>query len=502
MSDRTSDRTRVIVIFAVIVAVLGGGLYYFLRVYSPRQERAGAQKEIVAWEARLAEVRACLLGEHPASAKAREALAVRELSPDPWNRGTCSKLIGKLSRGVAEDTGMMKVEHAWMTIDRAAAKVATAFASHVDPGGDVPEHRVEDPLPQALEELDAAQAELHAAAGMDPPPALAGASLPTAEVIPLMAGNLPVTELADWRLPSNGGIVGFGIAHEREVELVLTAGAAPKVMLTPSGGDRALPAGTWGAADLQREIVVGPIDDNGAFSAMTNLPAGDIANVVLTAGAINDGLVAFAAGDTLGLVQLGATPPKTVATLPVTRIAVAEAPSGRSLLAWTTPDGAMHGLLPTAGTAPVPMELGSGEAAQACITATQAWIGAAPQYMAFDGKSATPHVLPGHTLLGCSTTAALLHKVDSTTYAVCTEGCRVVELANTRSSFVATLAGDKVVAARTQDTVIGLWRENAAPLFFVTPVPFTPRAAISDGKVVDLVGQTHDGLALARLSLR
>jgi len=497
-----SDKARIIVIFGAIAALLGGGLYYFLRIYQPNLTRKAAQAEVLAWEARWAEARACLLGAKPASSSAREALAVRELSPDPWNRGTCSKLIGKLSRGVADDTGILKVEHAWMTVDRAAAKVATAFASHVDPFGDAPERRGDSPLPAALEELDSAQADLREAAGMDPPGAAAGSTLPVAQMITLKEGGQVVTNLDAWLLPSSGGVIGFGSTHDREVEMVLVAGAPPKLLPAPSGGVRALPDSTWGAAGLQNEVVVGPIDDKGAFGTMTNIPAGDVARVLFAVGTLADGLVAYGAGGTLGLLRASAGGIKGDAPHEVSRVIYALSPAGRALLAWNTVDGAMHGFFPKGGAETKAMELGSGWAAQACVTATHGWVGEEPQFMSFDGTSATPHVLPRHELLGCTDQAALLHKVASTSYAVCSDSCRVAELRNTKSSSVATLANDKVVAVRARGDVLGLWSENAEPVFFTTPISISPRTAISDGKVVDVIGETSEGVVVARLPLR
>ena len=284
--------------------------------------------------------------------------------------------------------------------------------------------------------------------------------------------------------------------------MMLVAGAAPRVLPTPSRGVRAVPEMTWGATDLQQEIVVGPIDDKGAFGAMTNLPAGDLARVLFAVGTLADGLVAFEAGDRVGLVRATAGAITGDPPFAVSRAVLALSPAGRALLAWNTPDGAMRGMLAKGAAVTRPMDLGSGFAGQACLTATHGWVGDEAQFMSFDDTAATPHVLPQHELLGCNDQAALLHKVGSTSYAVCTEACRVAELRNTKSSPVATLVNDKVVAVRTRDHVLGLWRENAEPVFFTTPLAVTPRTAISDGKVVDVIGSTSEGLVVARVPLR
>ncbi|HEX7703499.1 MAG TPA: hypothetical protein VF403_22320, partial [Kofleriaceae bacterium] len=65
----------------------GGGGYYFFKIYSPAQTKKSAQAEIDRWEARWKSARDCLLGPTPGSSKTSEALAIREMNPDPWNRG-------------------------------------------------------------------------------------------------------------------------------------------------------------------------------------------------------------------------------------------------------------------------------------------------------------------------------------------------------------------------------------------------------------------------------
>ncbi len=102
-----SDRTRVIAIFAAVGVIAGGAGFWFVKIYRPKQVRNDAQAEIVAWETRWAQARDCLLGPSPGSSKTGEALAIREMSPDPWNRGSCTALISKLNRGV--DHGVITV---------------------------------------------------------------------------------------------------------------------------------------------------------------------------------------------------------------------------------------------------------------------------------------------------------------------------------------------------------------------------------------------------------
>src|SRR5262249_25653525 len=126
-----TDRSRVVLIFAA-VAILGGGAgFYFFKIYQPAQELKAAQDEINGWEARYQGARDCLLGKSPGSSKTSEALAIHEMAPDPWDRGKCTPLISKLSRGVSNDSGIDRIETAWTDLDKAAHKAALAFATHV-----------------------------------------------------------------------------------------------------------------------------------------------------------------------------------------------------------------------------------------------------------------------------------------------------------------------------------------------------------------------------------
>src|SRR5215212_3594953 len=147
---RERGKAAVLVLVAVAALAAIAGAYYLLAIYLPQQKRGPARVEIARWEERLAAARACLLGEAPASSDTREALAIRGLSPDPWNRGTCTQLISRLSRGETEDTGMPAVEDAWRALERAAGKVGSAFLAHIDPLGEPEASRKPDALPVAL----------------------------------------------------------------------------------------------------------------------------------------------------------------------------------------------------------------------------------------------------------------------------------------------------------------------------------------------------------------
>ncbi len=498
-----SDKSRVVVIFGAAIALAGGGLYYFFKVHQPKEDRANAQREIEAWEQRLGAVHICLFGATPASAKPGEALAVRELAPDVWDRGSCTKLVGKISRGVAEDTGILKVEHAWMTVDRAASRVANAFASHVPPEDDSVDRRgASSPLPAALDELEAARADLRTAAGMEPFVGTSTTALPAAQVLPITDGPDRVAALTAWLIPSAGGTLAFGsVKGKGEVQITLVPGAAPKVSKLPPGSLRAVPQLAWGAAGLREEVAIGPIDNAGAFGAMTSLPVQMGARVLVDVGTVTNGFVAYAASNHLVIARSTGAAFVPDPPLEVGRLAFAIDPAGRGLVAWSSPTqgGPLRGLIATDGAVPKVVELGTGFAEQACMTAAKGWLASSEQLVAFDASGATPHLLPGHELIGCSAEAALLHRYGTTHYGVCTDTCRSADLTAMRSTNIATIAGGKVHAIRTRGAVLGVWTEGEAPRFFATAKPVTPTLVQGNATGIDVLGETDDGAVLVRV---
>lgn len=500
-----SEKTRVVAIVGGVLLLAGGGLGYYIKVHQPKTQRAAAQGEIARWEQRVAAAHTCLFGEKPASARPGEALAVRELSPDPWDRASCTKLVGKLARGVAEDSGLMPVEHAWMSVDRAAAKVASAFALHV---GDEPEGRgrrlEEPPLPAALEGLEAARAELRTAAGMDPYVGAGTAVLPVAELVPITAGANRVSALTTWLIPSSGGALAFGsVKNQGEVQLTLVPGEAPKVSKLPPGSLRAVPGLAWGAAGLQSQVAIGPIDDAGAFGAMTSLPVDFGARVLANVGTPANGLVAYAASNQLVIAR--STGAAFVADKPfeVGRLTAAMDPAGRALVAWSTmsDEPVMRGFVASDGAPPKILELGAGSPDQSCLTRTAGWIATSEQAISFDAGGAHPFDLARHELVGCTADAAVLHQYGSTHYAVCTDQCRGVDLAVPYPVPVATAAAGKVFAIGARGRVIGVWTEGAAPRFFATAEALSPRIAATNGKVIDVLGEAASGAAIVRIPL-
>ena len=126
-SIRASCRNAVVwsLIFAVVAAGRAAAPgSTSSRSISRRRTEEAAQAEIAAGS--RAGRGARLPARHkPGSAqdRARRSRSARWL-PDPWERGKCTPLVGKLSRGAAPDTGIAAIETAWNDLDKAAQKAA------------------------------------------------------------------------------------------------------------------------------------------------------------------------------------------------------------------------------------------------------------------------------------------------------------------------------------------------------------------------------------------
>jgi hypothetical protein len=514
---RKRGKAAVLAVIAVAAIAAAGGAYYLLAIYLPQQKRGPARAEIARWEERLAAARACLLGDTPGSSSTREALAIRELSPDPWNRGTCTQLISKLSRGETEDTGLPAAEEAWRELERAAGKVGAAFLAHVDPMGEPAKDRKPDRLPVALDELDAAHAALRKAVDLPPPPArAAGPQLAAATLIPLRDGDRPIRELASWTMPTMGGVVAFGRAEARELQLTLAPGKPAVARPVGDGVLRTIPDAAWGAGGGPDQIVVGPLDDQGqliapARSEATTDPRAikvlGRGRVFAVAGTAADGLVV--AGGESSLVLIRSQGGKLTADKPIAieQLAFALDPDGRALVAYNDEDGELHGFV-AEGAAPAQvLDLGETMAGGACLTRARAWIAGpdSDQIVSFDAEKGAvkAHTWERHDLLGCTPVVALLQKRNAPHFVVCGEECRVAVLQGMRPSKIATVASGEVVSIAHRDQVLGVWREKGPPRYFSLGAPL-PRLelAISDGRVIDVVAQAEGGLVIVRVPAR
>ena len=68
--------------------------------------------------------------------------------------------------------------------------------------------------------------------------------------------------------------------------------------------------------------------------------------------------------------------------------------------------------------------------------------------------------------------------------------------------FVAEAPVVKVVTVATQGHVLGVWRKGAPPTYVSTTSELRPRFATTDGKVIDVIATTDDGVVIARIPAR
>jgi len=227
------------------------------------------------------------------------------------------------------------------------------------------------------------------------------------------------------------------------------------------------------------------------------------ASVFAVVGTDDDGLVVAGSRSALVLARSRAGTLTADRPIEIEQLAFATDPAGRALVAYNDVEGALHGFV-ARGAAPArPIELGAARAGGACLTAKRGWI-AGPetdQIVAFDPETGavTPYTYAKHDLLGCTADAALLHERNATHYVVCAGDCRVAALQGMRPSKIATLAGAQVVAAVVRDQVLGVWREQGPPAYYDLGKQLDLQLAVSDGKALDLVAESGDGLVIVRV---
>ncbi|MFN0253893.1 MAG: hypothetical protein ACKV2T_43920 [Kofleriaceae bacterium] len=516
MSERGNG--KIIAGAVVALAAIGGGAYWFFGIRAKNEQQNDAQAEILAWETRLAAARTCLFGEKPASSDSGEALAVRELTPDPWDRSTCTKLVGALARGVADDTGLMPVEHAWMTLGRAAAKVATSFAVSKDPYGKTAadERRGVSDLPDALRELDKAHADLRQAAKLPPASASTVPALPAAQVVPMLIGGAQITGIDLFPRSSAGTLVMWGVTKDTPVQITLVPGAAPRIEKVPAFTVRGFApegryglAGAWGAAGLGGGIAVGSIDDKGVFAApQTISPTGG--SLLAAVGPFDDSLVAFASSEGIVFAHGKGNPPAFTLDKPIsagmTQIAF-DPIAGRALISWaelpppskralddeSDAPTALVGAIVQNGAQVQTVQLGSGSPSVSCLSRRHGYVVTYQDVLRFDASGATPLEVDTDkfSLEGCGAGGALFADAGTTQYTACGDnGCRLVDLRGARPTEHAALANDHVVSIAVRERVLAVWSEKSPPAFYRLPEKVVPRKVISDGKTIDVLAES------------
>lgn len=509
----SSERSRVILIFAAVAIVAAGGGYYFFKIYSPAQTKKAAQEEITRWEERFIAARSCLLGPTPASTKTSEALAIREMAPDPWDRGRCSPLIGKLTRGDEPDTGLKAVETAWVELDRAASKTASAFATHIMSSTTLKQ----DPLPAALDELDASRAALRTAAGM---PALqqSGKALRAAQIVPVTDGDATLKEIEVQTKPSAHGLIVFGKSRsDRDVQIALRTGTTP-VVSPATGVLRAVPDPSWGAALGPDGINIGMYDDKGVMVAPQ---AEKLANAGIAAivGSPSKGTVVFGSDKQLVVARVSgdakALAVKLDAPVPSTGSQAAIDVDGRAAVVWRDAKQS-HGRIFKAGPAGSPLDdeqavdLGDNPIGATCLTSDRAWVSTGTGILAFGGgKPLVMRANPFYILMGCTSDAVVMRSLDpQKPLLICTDDCRTAIMPRGAPELsAATAVGGKLVAIASHGGVLGVWREGSAtPEFFGLPevadpvmAQEWPAMAMSDGKVIDVLARGAKGFVIIRV---
>ncbi len=511
----SSERSRTILILAAIAAIAGGAGFWFFKIYSPSQTAKAAQAEVVAWETKWTAARACLLGPSPASRKTSEALAIRELTPDPWDRAGCAALMAKLNRGEADDTGLAAVEQAWATIDHAATRAAGAFATHV-----ARPIRADDPLPAALDELDAAHAALRAIVKL-PVVVQGGPTLVAAKLVPLSDGTKQFTELGERAMPSAHGFILTAVASRQNYQISLRTGTTP-VVTQSNGVVHSAPDATWGAGLDGTKVEIGGLDHNGVMMGDAGFVLANprIAAVIGTREH-GDVIVANAKQFVIAKVALQSadTPNQLVATVepatPSSELQAAVDVDGRAALLWR--DGKLaHGrILKTmnGGVDEATVELGA-MMGPACLTNDRAWFSTGTEVVAFGGtQPVVQRTKLGYTLLGCTNDAALFRSERK--LAICQDDCRDVALPTGAPALsTVTTLGNKLVAVTSHARVVGVWREDAAPTFYALPELAEPldlhdwpgmheaAMAASNGEVIDVLARTAKGFVVIRIPAR
>ena len=543
-----SERGRVVLIFAAVGVVAAGGGFYFFKVYQPAQARKAAQDEIVAWEARWQQARDCLMGPKPASSKTSEALAMRELLPDPWQRDTCTPLISKLTRGEGPDTGIPAVEAAWVELDKAAGKAATAFATHIS--APVLQH---DPLPAALDGLDAARAKLRASAGL-PPAQGSGSPLPSATILALADGKDPLVSLdiegaaqgLSGPTPSAHGFVLYGKTAKGTVQVGLVAGAAPQVARVSDNELRAVPDASWGASAGSGAVQVGAFDPQGAMPAPTTLPLPGAANITVAGagGTLADGVIVYGAANQVVVAHAKAA---AITADSPERIVFATSGTdadGRIALAWTDTNYEHHARIVKPGGDEAAVNLskllpdppkgkkGPPLGPPPCLSHDRAWLqvpggplfgfgGSRPvvklepdQIRSIEHSGVEIHATESDdepempVMIGCIAEGAVFLRFgNQPTYTVCDDACASATVAGAPDLSSVTMVGGKLVAIGLHGGVLGIWHQaGGAPTFYGLPESMRlvqyhewPLLAFTDGKSIDVLARGDKGYYVIRV---
>jgi hypothetical protein len=516
------------IVIGVLLALGLGGFLYRRSLRSNALQNA--QAEVTRWEARWWAARECILGKVPPSAKIREALAIHEMVPGPWEPAKCSKLVAALTRGDAPDSGIDEIEAAWHKLDKVATAAAQAYTLHISPATKV----ADDPFPLALEALDEEHASLRRVAKL-PPLAETGATLREAQVVPILFDGHHVTELEVESIPSAHGLVLIGQMAQQRLQVTLTTGATPQAVAIGTGDDwppiapgvivRGVPDPSWGALVDGHRVRAGVFDSNGLLRSdfdgkgVFETRAEPIVAAALGTPAL--GTLALVDEGTLVLVHVAGNAVEKAAPVPVATtpdgpvLAAAIDVDGRAAFVWRAPNHEVLARILRPGDDGTNIEVDELPEGAFCLTERAAWARVESGAMTFGGErwvvDPDSHIGP---LLGCTQTSALFRDTSDDRLAfVCTasEGCSSTEIpAGPPQGPALALVGKDVVALASHGGVLGVWRSGAQPVYYSLPEPAMPVSvfdmtamAMSDGTVIDVLARTATtGYVIVRVPVR
>ena len=495
----SSDRNRIVAIFAGVALVLGGGAFYYVKIFTPNEARGVAREEFKAWDQRWQSVRSCLLGDER-SAKASEALAIHEMADQSFTAKTCTGSVGRLARGPGESSGISAIEEAWVDLDRSSSKLADAFSHHVMTGSSWKS----DALPGAIDTMVLARAKLRDALGLPDDRKTTLAPLPVAQLVRL---DPKLTQIrTDPYKPTSLGAIYFGQQNGKEVQIVMRAGT-PLAIARVDGTTRGVPDTSWGASVEDGKLLVGPVIESGTIAqpaATLELPALGkderayaIAAVSGTAAAGKGLVVVGNEGKLLVARQDGTGAWKLEPPIAITHATAELDLDGRVTGIWSDAKRVPHARMWQAGEPDQELLIKDDppDFSAVCLTRDKTWL-AVPETIYGLSAAAPVSAMSGDgELIGCSADAAILGG-RSGGYQVCTASdCHQAMLADAQHLISITDLGGKLVGVTSHGGVIGVWHEGAKePVFYGLPEPVEiamgrerPPMALTDGKVIDVL---------------
>jgi hypothetical protein len=334
----------------------------------------------------------------------------------------------------------------------------------------------------------------------------AGEPLAAAQVLPITDRGDNLTNLMIDTIPSAHGLVLFGRTEARTVQLKLTAGGTPEVRRVGPGTIRAVPDMTWGATPTDSEVRAGALDNEGVIATPASL-AMPTPTIAAVAGTIADGVIVFG---NQSEVIIARAKDGTITAGPPTKITVAQAGidvDGRVALLWGDATSTKGQILKPGGADEPVVELPP-SIGQLCLTADRAWTQTADTAISFGGGRPTFKRSLRERLQGCTAEAALFHSsAMPDTLLICSDDCRTAKISAHAPQFATTtVVGGKLVAIASHGGVLGVWREDAKPVFYALPEPATPvlahewpAMALTDGKVIDVLARGARSFVVIRI---